>query len=65
MYKNNMRKIRVEQGMKLGTLAKETKISIGYLSHLERGSRKNPSTKIMEKISKTLKKSISEIFFNE
>lgn len=65
MYKNNMRKIRTEQGIKLKVLAEETKISIGYLSHLEKGNRKNPSAKVMEKISKSLKKSISEIFFNE
>lgn len=65
MYKNNMHKIRIEQGIKLKTLAEESKVSIGYLSHLEKGNRKNPSIKIMERVAKTLKKPISEIFFNE
>jgi len=65
MYENNMRKIRVAQGIKLKTLAEETKISIGYLSHLEKGNRKNPSIKVMENISKVLNKSVGEIFFND
>jgi len=38
MYKNNMREIRTKQGIKLKVLSKETEISIGYLSHLEKGN---------------------------
>ena len=38
-------------------------ISIGYLCHLEKGTRKNPSTNIMEKVAKLLGKNIAEIFF--
>ena len=36
-----------------------------YLCHLERGTRKNPSREVMERISKALQKSIAEVFFEE
>ncbi len=65
MYKNSIRKYRKESGMNLEELAKKVGISTGYLCHLEKGTRKNPSTKLMEDISKVLKKKITEIFFEE
>lgn len=65
MYKNEIRKYRKEIGMNLEEMAKKVGISTGYLCHLEKGTRKNPSTKIMEDIAKTLGKTIIEIFFTE
>ena len=63
MYQNQVRKIREEKGMTLVKLSELSGVSVGYLCHLERGSRKNPSIITMEKISKALNKSITEIFF--
>lgn len=63
MYNNKIREYRQNMGMTLEELAKKVGISIGYLCHLEKGSRSNPSTEKMEKIAKILNKSISEIFF--
>ena len=63
MYKNKIRKYRKEKGMLLKDLACKSGISIGYLSHLEKGSRVNPSTEIMESIAVALNKSVSEVFF--
>ena len=40
MYNNRMREIRIEQGITLEKLSELTGISVGYLSHLERGTRK-------------------------
>lgn len=65
MYKNKIKKYRKEQEMTLEELARKIGISIGYLCHLEKGTRNNPSTKIMEKIATGLEKSITEIFFDE
>lgn len=65
MYQNRMKEIRKEQGVTLAFLAKETGISIGYLSHLEKGTRKNPSMEMMSKISKALDKSVFDVFFTE
>ncbi len=65
MYKNSIKKYRKEQGLKLDEMSKRIGISTGYLCHLEKGTRKNPSTDVMEKISKALGKSIPEIFFKE
>ncbi len=65
MYNNRIRNYRKEVGMSLEEMAKEVGISTGYLCHLERGTRRNPSTELMEKIAKTLGKTISEIFFEE
>jgi XRE family transcriptional regulator of biofilm formation len=63
MYKNQVKKAREEKGMTLVKLSEISGVSVGYLCHLEKGSRKNPSIEIMEKISKALNKSITEIFF--
>ncbi len=65
MYQNRMRAIRKEKGITLTEIANKTGISIGYLSHLEKGTRKNPSIEIMDKISKYLDKSVSDVFFTE
>lgn len=65
MYKNKIKTYRLEQAMTIRTLAEKTGISAGYLCHLEKGTRNNPSTKIMEDISKILGKTVSEVFFSE
>ena len=59
---NNIKKFRIEQGYKLAYLAKCCNLSIGYISHLENGSRQNPSYTAMKEISKALNKTISEVF---
>lgn len=64
MYKNNVKKIRKEKGMRLIDVAQRSGISVGYLSHLENGSRSNPSIDVMENISLALNKSVAEVFFN-
>lgn len=63
MYNNQVKKIREEKGITLVKLSQISGVSVGYLCHLEKGSRKNPSIEIMERISKALNKSITEIFF--
>ena len=63
MYHNQLKKIRQEKGMTLLKLSELSGVSVGYLCHLERGTRKNPSIEIMEKIAVALNKSITEIFF--
>lgn len=65
MYQNRMKQIRKKKGITLTDLSKKTGISIGYLSHLENGSRKNPSIEIMDNISKNLGKSVSNVFFTK
>lgn len=63
MYRNKVREYRKNAGMNLAEFAKKVGISTGYLCHLERGTRKNPSMQIMEKISNALDKTIAEVFF--
>lgn len=65
MYNNKIKKIRISKNMTLKELAEEVGISVGYLSHLENGSRNNPSKEVMERISIALKSSIPEIFFSK
>lgn len=65
MYHNQIKKIREEKGLTLLKLSSLSGVSVGYLCHLERGSRNNPSIEVMERISKALNKSIAEIFFVE
>lgn len=63
MYNTKIKKFRERKNMTLKELAQEVGISVGYLSHLERGSRSNPSKEVMEKIATALDSSIPEIFF--
>ena len=60
---NNIKKYRKEKGMTLKELAEIINISVGYLCHLEKGSRKNPSCELMEDIAKALNHSIEDVFF--
>ncbi|MBE5822059.1 MAG: helix-turn-helix transcriptional regulator [Clostridiales bacterium] len=59
---NNIKKFRLEKNITLKQLALITNISMGYLSHLENGTRKNPSYAIMKKIAIAFDKDISLIF---
>ena len=63
MYNNRVKNIRQEKGMTLLHLSKLSGVSVGYLCHLEKGSRNNPSLEVMEKISKGLGKNVAEVFF--
>ncbi|MBQ6991992.1 MAG: helix-turn-helix transcriptional regulator [Clostridia bacterium] len=62
---NNIRKFRKEQGYTLKDIANKAAVSFSYLCHLEKGSRKNPSTNVMKKIASALNKTIAETFFSE
>ena len=61
---DKIKQIRNELGYTLEKLAEKAGISVGYLCHLEKGTRKNPSRKTMERISKALNKTIVQVFFN-
>lgn len=63
MYYNQIRKVREEKGLTLLKLSDLSGISVGYLCHLERGSRNNPSIEVMGKISDALGKTITDVFF--
>lgn len=63
MYKNKVKYIREQKGITLLQLSKVSGVSVGYLCHLEKGTRNNPSIDVMEKISKALDKTIAEVFF--
>lgn len=65
MYNNKIKKFRENKNMTLKELSEEVGISVGYLSHLERGSRSNPSKEVMEKIAIALNSTIPEIFFSK
>jgi len=63
MYINKIKQIREEKGITIKKLADLAGISAGYLCHLEKGKRKNPSIEVMNNISNALGKSITEVFF--
>lgn len=63
MYTNNLKDIRKSKDMTISKLSELSGVSMGYICHLERGSRRNPSKEIMEKIAKALGKTVTEIFF--
>ena len=59
---NKIKEIRKEEGMTQYTLAKMSRLSVGYICHLERGTRGNPSYRTMYKISFALKRKVKEVF---
>ena len=59
---NRIKEIREEEGIKQYALAKMTGLSAGYINHLEKGTRGNPSYKTMIKISTALKRQVQEVF---
>lgn len=61
---NKIKQYRKERGLTTKEAAEMSGISIGYWSHLEKGSRTNPSKEVMENIAVVLNKSIIEIFFS-
>ncbi len=61
---NNMKLYRKEKNYTLKRLSELTNISVGYLCHLENGSRNNPSMHVLNKIAVALDRSIEEVFFN-
>lgn len=60
--KNRIKEIREEQGLKQYALAKMCNLSVGYICHLEKGTRENPTYETMVKIAKALKRTIKEVF---
>lgn len=60
-----MRNIRNSKNITLERLSKITGISVGYLCHLEKGTRSNPSMQVMELIAMGLESSVAEIFFDK
>lgn len=65
MYRNSLKKYRKEKGLTIEALAEKTGISPGYICHLEKGARKNPSIRIMEQIANALNKNVAEVFFDD
>jgi len=65
MYSNKIEFYRQQAGITQEGLSRLTGLSTGYICHLEKGSRKNPSIKTMEKISKVFNKNVGEVFFSE
>ena len=59
---NNIREVREQQGIKQYALAKMTGLSEGYICHLERGTRDNPTYNVMERIAKALHKEVKDVF---
>jgi len=59
---NRIKEIREEEGIKQYALAKMTGLSKGYICHLEKGTRKNPSYKVMTKIATALNRKVQEVF---
>ena len=60
---NNIKLYRTKQNMTLIQLSKKCGLSAGYLCHLEKGSRENPSRKSMESISNALNENIYHVFY--
>ena len=63
MKTNRLKITRKNKNITIKELSEISGVSIGYICHLENGTRKNPSKEIMEKIANALGENIMEIFF--
>lgn len=63
MKTNRLKITRKNKNITIKELSEISGISMGYICHLENGTRKNPSKEIMEKIANALGENIMEIFF--
>jgi transcriptional regulator with XRE-family HTH domain len=61
VFGERIREIRKKQGMSLNKLSKESEVAQGYLSDLENNKTTNPSLETLNKISKSLGVSLSEL----
>ena len=60
--KNRIKEIRDKKGITQTDLSQLTGLSVGYICHLERGSRTNPSYNTMVIISKALNEDVAVVF---
>lgn len=61
---NKINYYRLQKGYTLTALSNITGLSVGYICHLEKGNKNNPSFTAMLKIAKALDKNITDIFLN-
>lgn len=54
MYGDKIRELRESKGIGINELSRLSGVSAGYISSLERGEKKNPSSKTLEKLAKAL-----------
>lgn len=59
---NNIKKFRKKLNLTQSQLSMKINISCSYLSHLENGSRLNPSYTVMQNLANALNCKISDIF---
>lgn len=59
---NKIRYYRNLKGFTLQCIANSSGISVSYLCHLEKGSRNNPSFRVMQRIALALNEDIYKIF---
>lgn len=60
---NNIKKFRQKRDLTVRELAKLSDLAPGYISDLENGKSTNPTLDTINKISKALKATATEIFF--
>ena len=60
--KNRIKEIRKTLGMSIKELAINSGLSAGYICHLEKGTRSNPTLNTMQSLAKALNKTVDEIF---
>lgn len=57
----DLKRCRKKAGLTQRDLAERVNVTTGYISHLEKGVRTNPSLDLVEKIAMALDVSVSEL----
>lgn len=63
MERNKLKNFRKKKQLTIRELSEISGVSMGYICHLELGTRKNPSKDVMKKIADALEANVIEIFF--
>jgi transcriptional regulator with XRE-family HTH domain len=61
MIGDNIKKIRESRGLSMNALSKQSGISVGYLSDLEKNKKSNPTKELLDKLASALNISTQEL----
>jgi transcriptional regulator with XRE-family HTH domain len=62
---NQLKQLRIKNGLTLAELAKQAGVTSAYLCQLENGERGNPSFKLMVKLDEIFKQDNVQRFFQK
>lgn len=61
---DNIKKIRLNKGLSINKLWKQSEVTAGYISAIERNEKVNPSKDILKKLANALNVTVDDFYMN-